>query len=301
MRAVDGVSFSVAPGETLGLVGESGSGKSTLCRSVAAAADEPTSGSVRFEGEELIGLSARGAARATQRAADDLPGPVRVAQPAPACRPRSSATRSPSTGAPRAPSSSAGSASCWSGSASRRSTGTATPTSSRRPAAADRDRPRAGARAEAGDRRRAGLGARRLDPGPDRQPARGPPARPRARPTCSSPTTSASSATSPTGSRSCSERQDRRDRGRRAVCANPQHPYTRALLEAIPIPDPKANRARREPGGWLAAVEREPLVEPEQLERGVDVWGACSTAKSRPPRRARRCALASEVAPCESR
>jgi peptide/nickel transport system ATP-binding protein len=58
VRAVDGVSFSVEQGETLGLVGESGSGKTTLSRTVLQLLS-PTSGSVRFEGHEIAGLSRR--------------------------------------------------------------------------------------------------------------------------------------------------------------------------------------------------------------------------------------------------
>jgi len=58
VKAVDGVSLSIARGETLGLVGESGSGKSTLCRA-ALQLLKPTSGSVRFEGREIAGLNRR--------------------------------------------------------------------------------------------------------------------------------------------------------------------------------------------------------------------------------------------------
>jgi oligopeptide transport system ATP-binding protein len=56
VRAVDDVSLTLSEGETLGLVGESGSGKSTLCRAILQLL-QPTSGSVRFQGKELIGLS----------------------------------------------------------------------------------------------------------------------------------------------------------------------------------------------------------------------------------------------------
>jgi len=58
VRAVDDVSFDIAAGEVLGLVGESGSGKSTIGRALLKLV-EPSAGSIRFEGVDLVPLSAR--------------------------------------------------------------------------------------------------------------------------------------------------------------------------------------------------------------------------------------------------
>ncbi|MFE4910500.1 ABC transporter ATP-binding protein [Streptomyces sp. NPDC056652] len=58
VRAVDGVSFALAPGETLGIVGESGCGKSTVAKMMVNL-ERPTSGAIRYRGEDITRLSGR--------------------------------------------------------------------------------------------------------------------------------------------------------------------------------------------------------------------------------------------------
>lgn len=58
VKAVDGISFTIKQGQTLGLVGESGCGKSTLMR-LLAGLDQPTSGEVQVEGRTISGVPER--------------------------------------------------------------------------------------------------------------------------------------------------------------------------------------------------------------------------------------------------
>ena len=174
VKAVDDVSFEIAPGETLGLVGESGCGKTTIGRTILKL-EEPTGGIIRFGGEDITHRSAGANARNAAKNPGDLPGPLFVAQSTHDGRTdhRRAASRLPpgrqSQGGARARrgASRPGRPLLLHGGAlSARAFGRATP--------ARGHCTRARARAELHRLRRARFRARCFDPGADHQFARGP-------------------------------------------------------------------------------------------------------------------------------
>ena len=197
VQALAGATFSVEAGKTLAVVGESGCGKSTLARIITMI--EPASdGHLVIDGVD-VGNADRHALKALRRTVQ-----IVFQNPYGSLNPRQKigtileeplAINTGLSAAERR-------AKALDMLRSRRApAGALRPLPAhvlRRPAPAHRDRPRADARAENPRARRAGLGARRFDPGADPEPARRPAGASSASPTSSSATISRSCASSPT-------------------------------------------------------------------------------------------------------
>ena len=175
VRAVDDVDFTVNEGETLGLVGESGCGKTTASRCILRAID-PTGGQILYQTRDgrtvdLADPRAGRAAAAARRDPDDLPGPVRLAQPAHdaarQCRRAAAGERHGQSPRTRRP----GGRAAAPGRAAPRIHASLPARFHGRPAPAHRHRARACHQPAPGGGRRAGLGARRLGAGAGAEPA----------------------------------------------------------------------------------------------------------------------------------
>ncbi len=241
VHAVDGVSFDIREGETLGLVGESGCGKTTTIVQILSLA-RPSHGSVAVLGHDSATLG-RGDRKSVRRNLS-----VVFQDPLASLDPRLPVgdilgEGLQTHGSPR-PGGPAGRRAVATGRPGAGARQPLSPGLLRRPAPAHRHRQGARPGAAAGGARRAGVGARRLHPGGGDQPARGPARPPGPRLPLRRPRPLGGAAHRRPGGGHVPG-PDRRDRDRGGGLRHPRHPYTEALLSAIPLPDPRRERARR--------------------------------------------------------
>jgi len=85
IKAVDGVSFEITAGKTLGLVGESGCGKSTTGETILALRS-PTGGTVKFDGQKIGDLSDAEVKKLPTTNRNGLSGPIRKSKSSDDCR-----------------------------------------------------------------------------------------------------------------------------------------------------------------------------------------------------------------------